>query len=272
VEQSTPQQAPTAPGSELFGDVFAAHRRELCSRARGVGAVSVTLHLVALALAIAPAIFTEAARPERPDVLASLIYDPPPPPQPPLPRGSALRARPSHSKPARPIVEHVEPRLTAAIETPQTAEPRAEAKPEAGASTEDAFGSPTGADLGDPLGEEGGVEGGLPGGVPGGVVGGVPGGTGNGPVLDYDSPPRLVRAARPVYPHEAFVKKIEGEVLLEILIDPLGRVARARVLRSVPLLDDAALQCVNQWAFQPAVKHGRPVLTVARAPVRFQIF
>jgi TonB family protein len=75
----------------------------------------------------------------------------------------------------------------------------------------------------------------------------------------------------PVYPHDAFVKKVEGEVLLEIVIDPAGHVVRARELRSIPLLDAAAIACVNEWLFQPAVKHGRPVLTLAHAPVRFRI-
>ena len=106
---------------------------------------------------------------------------------------------------------------------------------------------------------EEGVEGGVVGGVPGGVLGGVIGGTGDGPVMDYDQPPRPIKITRPQYPQEAFVKKIEGTVVVEILIDSHGRVVRARVIQSVPLLDAAALQTVYQWVFAPAVKHGRPV-------------
>ena len=108
---------------------------------------------------------------------------------------------------------------------------------------------------------EEGVEGGVVGGVPGGVLGGVLGGTGTGPVMDYDSAPRPIKITRPQYPQEAFVKKIEGTVVVEILIDSQGRVVRARVIQSVPLLDAAALQTVYQWVFQPAVKH-----TAARCP------
>jgi protein TonB len=123
---------------------------------------------------------------------------------------------------------------------------------------------------------EGGVEGGVVGGLPGGVLGGVIGGTGRGtvPVVerDYDRPPRPIRMTRPVYPQEAFVKKVEGTVLLELLIDANGQVVRARVLQSVPLLDDAALEAVGQWLFAPAVKHGRPVATVAQAPISFRIY
>jgi TonB family protein len=116
----------------------------------------------------------------------------------------------------------------------------------------------------------GGVEGGVGGSEPGPVPGG--GGTGTGPVMDYDSPPRPIKITRPQYPQEAFAKKIEGTVVVEILIDSQGRVARARVLQSVPLLDAAALETVSQWVFEPAVKHGLPVPTIAHAPVAFRIY
>jgi protein TonB len=142
-------------------------------------------------------------------------------------------------------------------------------------AADDAGGSPTGSPNGVPEGMEGGLEGGMVGGMPGGVIGGVIGGTGTGPivpVLDYDQGPRLLRQARPEYPHEAFTKKIEGVVVMEILIDDTGRVARMRILQSVPLLDAAALDAVRQWIFVPAVRHGRPVATIAVAPVRFTIY
>ena len=91
-------------------------------------------------------------------------------------------------------------------------------------------------------------------------------------VRDYDQGPRLLRQARPEYPHDAFTKKIEGVVVVEILIDDTGRVARMRIVQSAPLLDAAALDAVRQWIFLPAVRHGRPVATIAVAPVRFTIY
>jgi len=119
---------------------------------------------------------------------------------------------------------------------------------------------------------EQGVEGGVVGGVPGGVPGGVVGGTGDGPVLDYDSPPRPLKMTKPEYPQDAFVKKIEGTVEVEFLIGVDGRVISARVVRSVPMLDAEAIRTVRQWVFAPAMKGGRPVSTIARAPVQFHIF
>jgi TonB family protein len=116
------------------------------------------------------------------------------------------------------------------------------------------------------------------GGVEGRGLGGEPGpapgdsATGTGPAMDYDSPPRPIKVTRPQYPQEAFAGKVEGTVLVEILIDSQGRVVRARVLQSIPLLDAAALQTVYHWVFQPAVKDGRPVATIAQAPIAFRIY
>jgi protein TonB len=151
--------------------------------------------------------------------------------------------------------------------------PEPDAAPEAGS---DVGGSPTGSPLGVPEGMEGGQVGGVVGGVLGGVLGGVIGGTGSGsipvPVTDYDRPPRLLRMVKPEYPSEAFVKKIQGVVAVEILIDAEGHVARARVTRSIPELDAAALAAVRQWRFSPAVKGGRTVATLALAPVTFTLY
>lgn len=216
----------------------------------------------------------EPESPERPDVLATLVYDPPPPPPPPLLKGSALRPEAARPPRTEPVVEKAPTQqlsATMTIEMPPRVTDEAVA-PEPGVRPEDQFGSETGNELGDPLGMEEGVPGGVVGGLPGGVLGGVPGGTGTGPVPDFDAGPRLLRQTRPQYPQEAFVKKVEGTVLVEILIDVSGHVTRTRVLQSIPLLDEAARVTVMEWAFQPAMKHGRPVATIAHAPVHFRIY
>jgi TonB family protein len=87
---------------------------------------------------------------------------------------------------------------------------------------------------------------------------------------DYDEPPRPLKITRPKYPPLAFERGIEGTVVLELRIDEKGRVARVRVKRSVPELDDAAIECVKAWKFKPARKDGRSVETVAEAPITFK--
>jgi protein TonB len=233
---------------------------------------SLAAHILILVAIIFVPIFWPEELPDQGDRRV-VFFDAPPPPPPPLPRGSPLKPQQAKPEPPKPVTEapKPEPEFTAPIETPQPQQ-TAELQPEAGILPEDQFGSPMGSDFGDPLGMEEGVDGGVVGGVPGGVLGGVLGGTGTGPVMDYDAPPRPIKITRPQYPQEAFVKKVEGTVVVEILIDSQGRVVRARVIQSVPLLDAAALQTVYQWVFQPAVKHGRPVPTIAHAPVAFRIY
>jgi periplasmic protein TonB len=229
---------------------------------------SVIAHVVVLALIILVPLFMPEPLPEQGDRRV-VFFDPPPPPPPPMQKGSS--ARPEQVKPEAPkkVVDTPKPDFTAPIEQQPVDKPL---EPEKGVKPEEQFGSETGSDLGDALGMEGGVEGGQVGGVPGGVLGGVIGGTGTGPVMDYDTPPRPIKQPRPQYPQEAFIKKIEGTVLVEILIDAQGRVARARVVQSVPMLDAAALQTVYQWVFMPAIKHGKPVATLAHIPVAFRIY
>jgi len=245
--------------------------RKLTRWQRNGARLSLVAHgLIVAAIILVPILWPEAL-PDQGDRRV-VFFDAPPPPPPPLPKGSPLVREKAQPEAPKPVTE-TRPKadLTAPIETPQPKE-TAKLEPEVGVRPEDQFGSATGSDFGDPLGMEEGVEGGIVGGVPGGVLGGMLGGTGTGPVMDYDSPPRPLKITRPQYPQEAFVKKIEGTVVVEILIDSQGRVVRARVIQSVPLLDAAALQTVYQWVFQPAVKHGRPVPTIAHAPVAFRIY
>lgn len=230
--------------------------------------VSLVVHAVVVAALVLGPIFMPEELPDQGDRRV-VFFDPPPPPPPPLQRGSSLPPEQVKPEPPKKISDNTpKPDFVAPIETPQPREARLE--PEAG--VKDQFGSESGSDLGDALGMEGGIEGGLVGGVPGGVLGGMLGGTGTGAVMDFDAPPRVIKQARPQYPQDAFVKKIEGTVLIEALVDAQGRVARARVIQSVPLLDAAALQAVYQWVFQPAMKHGRPVATIIHMPVAFRIY
>jgi TonB family protein len=92
-----------------------------------------------------------------------------------------------------------------------------------------------------------------------------------GPLTDFDSPPRVRKQVKPEYPREAFEARIQGTVLVEALIDEKGHIAKARVIQSVPGLDEAALDVARKWRFQPAMKNGKPVATIIHMPVSFRI-
>jgi protein TonB len=236
--------------------------------------VSLAAHLVIVAAAVLGPLLLGPELPDAgPGGMAVFFYDPPPPPPLPLPRGNPLvPERPGRQRP-RPE-RAAEPRETSAPS--DSARPRFELPPDFAPEDlgEQEWGSETGSPLGVPEGMEGGVPEGEIGGVLGGVVGGVVGGRLGGTLVvrDYDRPPRVLRKTKPRYPERAFIDKIEGTVLLEILIDVDGRVTHARVVESVPALDEAALATVREWLFEPALKGGRPVPTLARAPIRFVIY
>jgi protein TonB len=71
-------------------------------------------------------------------------------------------------------------------------------------------------------------------------------------------PPRLVRRVEPEYPVIAREARIQGIVILEATTDIYGRVTAVRVLRSIPLLDSAAIDAVHQWVYEPLLVNGRP--------------
>jgi protein TonB len=262
----SPPERGSAPEDSLFTDLVVSNPAP--PRRRVALPVSLAVHVVVIASVVLIPIFWPEQLPDHKDYIRALLYNPPPPPPPPLPKGSALVEKPQTAKPVTPDPHPIKPELTVQIpkeDKPITPEPRA---PE-----QEQSGSPTGSEVGMAEGMDGGVEGGVVGGVLGGVIGGCVGCTGDGPVLDYDQAPKLLKQVDPhPYPQEAFVKKIEGVVLVQILIDGNGNVAEAHVLRSIPALDQAAINAVKQWKFAPAMKGGRPVATIAQATVAFRIY
>jgi protein TonB len=84
------------------------------------------------------------------------------------------------------------------------------------------------------------------------------------------APEKIVHVA-PRYPFVARASHTEGTVVLEAVIDVTGLVTSARVLRSVPLLDDAALEAVRAWRFTPALLNDQPVPVVMTITVTFTL-
>src|SRR5919106_5587068 len=71
-------------------------------------------------------------------------------------------------------------------------------------------------------------------------------------------PPRKIADVPPVYPSMARMAHVAGLVILEAVIDARGNVASVQVLRSSPLLDQAAIDAVRQWRYTPALLNGPP--------------
>jgi TonB family protein len=83
--------------------------------------------------------------------------------------------------------------------------------------------------------------------------------------------PTKIRDVRPVYPPDALDARIQGVVIIEATIDTDGRVADAKVLRSIPQLDEAALTAVRQWEFTSTSLNGVPVPVIMTVTVNFAL-
>jgi len=84
-------------------------------------------------------------------------------------------------------------------------------------------------------------------------------------------PPVRTRHADPVYSPIALAARIQGIVIIEATIGADGRVINARILRSVPLLDQSALDAVRQWEYTPTMLNGVPVPVIMTVTVQFTL-
>lgn len=82
--------------------------------------------------------------------------------------------------------------------------------------------------------------------------------------------PRRIVDVRPVLPPAALQANVRGVVILEIVVGADGSVTDAKVLRSIPLLDQAALDTVKQWRYEPTQMNGRAVPVILTVTVAFE--
>jgi len=224
--------------------------------------ISTAAHVIVMfGLLAIPTLYVSTELPDVPDMVAFVVSAAPPPPPPPPPP-------PVPSASARPTTKAIKP---VPIANPWTAP--VEAPPEIVAETH--------VDTGNSEGVPGGVEGGVPGGVVGGIVGGLVSALPPPPLPPTPPPvpvardpvriggglkaPALIERVEQEYPPFAVRAQVQGVVILEAVVDGQGRVEDVRVLRSIPLLDKAAIDAVRQWRYSPLLLNGTPerfVLTV----------
>jgi len=83
--------------------------------------------------------------------------------------------------------------------------------------------------------------------------------------------PRVIKKVNPVYPEEARKAGIEGTVLLEATTNEKGDVVKVQVLKSVPQLDQAAIDALRQWKYAPYLVEGKPTGIVFTVTIRFAL-
>jgi periplasmic protein TonB len=226
--------------------------------------LSVATHAVALGSVAWVVLFSTTDKlPQLPSMLAFVAAAPVPLPPPPPPPPAAKAAKAAQvSKP----VPTTGPTFTVPSEILVGIQPE------------------SGIDLGDEGGVVGGVEGGIPGGVLGGLIGGM---VNEAPPPPPPPPPpasakprrvggdiqapALISRVEPNYPPVAVSGKITGTVILEATVDEAGAVTAVSVLRSLPVLDQAAVKAVRQWRYQPLVLNGKPEPFILVVTVTFSL-
>jgi protein TonB len=235
---------------EIFGEVT--HPTvQVGSRSKYTVLVSIAAHVAIAVVAVMVPLMATDVLPTPRSVIGAFAAQPAAPPPPPPPAAAA--ASPS----ARPV-------SSAAAAAPSTAPSTIEPEAATTASV---------------LGEPGGVEGGIPGGLVSstGLMPAVPvppqppAVTQPLPIGGRIKEPTKVHHVPPVYPAIAQQARVQGLVIIEAIIGADGRVQQARVLRSAPLLDEAALAAVRQWIFTPTLLNGVPVPVIMTVTVNFTL-
>ena len=83
--------------------------------------------------------------------------------------------------------------------------------------------------------------------------------------------PARTKYVEPVYPAIAQSARVQGVVIIEATIGVDGKVVDAKVLRSIPLLDAAALDAVRLSEFMPTIVNGGPVPVIMTVTVDFTL-
>ncbi len=237
---------------DMFGDVVDPSIK-LGSQAWYTVPLSILAHVVLFGAVIIIPLMAADVLPT-PDTMMAFAAPPPPPPPPPPPAPATAPPKVTPTPVTNPNAAPTEAPKEIIAEVPAPA---------------------TGVSEGVP----GGVEGGIPGGTIGGVVGGLPSAPPPPPpppsapvrVGGNIKAPTKTRNVNPVYPPIAQSARVQGVVIIEATIGPDGRVKDAKVLRSIPLLDQAALDAVKQWQFTPTLLNGVPVPVIMTVTVNFTL-
>jgi len=133
----------------------------------------------------------------------------------------------------------------------------------------------------------GGVVGGVPGGQMGGVIGGVIGSVLNTTAKPIAPPtgkssapvrvggrvrrPKAIMQVPPEYPVLAKHARIQGQVLIDAVLDEQGNVVDMQIVSGHPLLYQAALDALKQWKYEPTYLNDEPVAVKMTVTITFQL-
>jgi len=230
-------------------------KRATPKRRLGTVVLAAFVQVALVAGVVVSTLFAADVLPEPPDMMAFVVATPPPPPPPAPPKRTEPTSEPVKAAP-QPVVQAAppEPIVAAPVEAPSTIAPETGREAEALRPVE----------ASNDRGLEGGVIVGVseaPPAPPAEVV----------RIGGSMKTPRLKRRVEPDYPDIAQKAAIEGMVILEATVGEDGRVDAVKVLRTQSLLEQAAVDAVKQWQYEPLIWNGRPTPFVLTVTLSFNL-
>jgi len=84
-------------------------------------------------------------------------------------------------------------------------------------------------------------------------------------------PPPLINKVEPEYPEFARSFGVYGDIFLDVTIDKEGKVKECLIVRSIPLLDQPAVDAVKKWVYEPFLENGEPKVAIFQVLVKFKL-
>jgi protein TonB len=91
------------------------------------------------------------------------------------------------------------------------------------------------------------------------------------PVGGDVKPAHMLSSISPVYPSLARSQRVQGDVRVDALISPDGRVSTMKVVSGPTLLHQAAMDALRQWKYQPATLDGKTVPMHLTVTIQFRL-
>jgi protein TonB len=81
----------------------------------------------------------------------------------------------------------------------------------------------------------------------------------------------VVSKVQPSYPPDARAARIQGSVIIAVVIDKNGNIESERLISGHPMLAPAAMDAVKQWKYRPYILNGNPVEVDTQITVNFML-
>lgn len=81
----------------------------------------------------------------------------------------------------------------------------------------------------------------------------------------------VIFSPAPAYPAAASAARVEGQVTVQAVVNPEGKVVSARAVSGPPMLRDAAKEAVQRWRYSPLLDNGKPIAVTTVAILDFKV-